>query len=433
MTVSLENSEFVDSGGYGIVYKGNFRGRTYCIKRRLVPTNSPPGCIHVNEVDMMCRMDHPNILQAISVQRKNPLKDDFRSSTTDSSGHTSKNGHRFRADLMYIIMDYYPYTLHDVNGDMDQVKSYMWQILSALHYIHSMGMIHCDIKPANILIHEDQVKICDFDMVVPYIEDLVGLKGGTRQYNPPEVLENTDISYTPAVDIWSAGCILYFLLKGEGIFPPDRKGSEILEMQKNLSLEDIGDGGLLQKMLQLNPDDRPSALECMKHPFFQGREIPQTISQPDHRIEYPRYITTDLLNFFRGRMDHCISPVDYFGLFLGLDILMRVCTDQRLSKRKYIASCCYNMGMKYFSKEYGIHVHVNADTANDIEAGVIKYLDGHIYRPTLYSTLSFHKPENALDILINMCKSLDKSNYPFSLSELVDKCRREVPGDWIKS
>lgn len=79
-------------------------------------------------------------------------------------------------------------------------------------YIHSANVIHRDIKTRNLLINADcNIKICDFGLSRPVIKQKVeGIMTdyvATRWYRAPELLLG-QTSYTPAVDIWSVGCIM---------------------------------------------------------------------------------------------------------------------------------------------------------------------------------------------------------------------------------
>ena len=102
------------------------------------------------------------------------------------------------------------------------VKWYMFQILSALSYLHSNMILHRDLKTSNILVTNNHVvKLTDFGLARK-------LKYGGDQryttvvmtlwYRPPELLLG-ESHYGCEADIWSAGCIFGELLVGSPIFP----------------------------------------------------------------------------------------------------------------------------------------------------------------------------------------------------------------------
>jgi serine/threonine protein kinase len=102
---------------------------------------------------------------------------------------------------------------------LSECASIMFQLLRALEYSHSHGVVHRDIKPSNILITEDgQIKIADFGIARIESSDLtqVGTVLGTPSYMSPE--QFTGRTADRRSDIYSAGVILYQLLTGERPF-----------------------------------------------------------------------------------------------------------------------------------------------------------------------------------------------------------------------
>ena len=85
-------------------------------------------------------------------------------------------------------------------------------------------MIHRDLKPRNLLVNSNtDLKICDFGLARSYNPNVVVDKGlsdyvVTRWYRAPELLLASH-DYTPAVDLWSVGCIMAELLRGKYFLP----------------------------------------------------------------------------------------------------------------------------------------------------------------------------------------------------------------------
>ncbi|RRT80154.1 hypothetical protein B296_00011807 [Ensete ventricosum] len=94
--------------------------------------------------------------------------------------------------------------LHQVikaNDDLtrEHYQFFLYQLLRALKYIHTANVYHRDLKPKNILANQDYV--------------------ATRWYRAPELCGSFFSKYTPAIDIWSIGCIFAEVLTGKPLFP----------------------------------------------------------------------------------------------------------------------------------------------------------------------------------------------------------------------
>jgi serine/threonine-protein kinase len=90
------------------------------------------------------------------------------------------------------------------------------QIARGLEAAHQAGVIHCDIKPANILLGRDgAIKVTDFGIARSAVRATGNLSGvfGTPGYLPPEALEGT--AFTPMADLFGVGAMFYELLTGE--------------------------------------------------------------------------------------------------------------------------------------------------------------------------------------------------------------------------
>ena len=159
---------------------------------------------------------------------------------------------------------------------------YFVQILSAIVYCHERSLVHCDLKPENIVIAEkggSQLKVIDFGNAAFINNNKLTSKFGTVYYIAPEVLLG---SYDEKCDVWSLGVILYILLSGR---PPFNGNSdrEILtnvrqgqvkfppERWKNTSEQAID---LITQMLNKDPEKRISSKAAMAHPWVQEQTHP---------------------------------------------------------------------------------------------------------------------------------------------------------------
>ena len=166
------------------------------------------------------------------------------------------------------------------------------QLLSAITYCHSRGVVHRDLKPENILIDsmdkegKIHIKVIDFGaaLFVPPNSKLSRLFG-TPYYIAPEVLKG---KYNEKCDVWSIGVILYILLSGRAPFNGTTDNDIMNNVIKGIysfkrnyynNLDNIWKNvsetakNLITKMLTYDPESRISASEAFKHPWFEGKDF----------------------------------------------------------------------------------------------------------------------------------------------------------------
>ena len=153
----------------------------------------------------MARLDHPNVVRFYS---------------TEQDGQ-----------LSFIVMDYVPGStlqrrIAQAGGPLPlpEVTALLHQIGSALHYAHSLGFIHRDIKPGNIMLREDGTALLsDFGAArVAENATLASLTIGTPAYMSPEQILGKELE-APS-DIYSFGLVLYEMLTGRRPFSGDEAG-----------------------------------------------------------------------------------------------------------------------------------------------------------------------------------------------------------------
>lgn len=160
----------------------------------------------------------------------------------------------------------------------DRTRFYGAEIVSALGYLHSEGIIYRDLKLENLLLDKDgHIKIADFGLCKVNITYGRTTKTfcGTPEYLAPEVLEDTD--YGPAVDWWGTGVVLYEMVCGRLPFynrDHDVLFSLILEEEVRFPRAlSAACRSLLAALLCKEPARRlgagpDDAHEIMTHPFF---------------------------------------------------------------------------------------------------------------------------------------------------------------------
>ncbi|XP_050652709.1 MAPK/MAK/MRK overlapping kinase isoform X9 [Macaca thibetana thibetana] len=197
-----------------------------------------------------------------------------------------------------------------------KIMHYMYQLCKSLDHIHRNGIFHRDVKPENILIKQDVLKLGDFGSCrsvyskQPYTEYI-----STRWYRAPECLL-TDGFYTYKMDLWSAGCVFYEIASLQPLFPgvneldqiskihdvigtpaqktltkfkqsramnfdfPFKRGSGIPLLTTNLSPQCLS---LLHAMVAYDPDERIAAHQALQHPYFQEQRKTEKRALGSHR------------------------------------------------------------------------------------------------------------------------------------------------------
>ena len=133
--------------------------------------------------------------------------------------------------LPYIVMPYMPggtlsdYVAHDGPLSLSAAQQYLEQIASALDYAHTNDCVHCDVKPANILLDgEGQALLTDFGIVRLKADDALPLKSGEALMGTPDYLSPEQAlgkALDSRSDIYSLAVTLFFLLAGRPPFQAD--------------------------------------------------------------------------------------------------------------------------------------------------------------------------------------------------------------------
>ena len=244
-----EVGEQIGKGGMAVVFKGVQPSLNRIVAIKVLPPNfaqTPELVERFNrEAHIAAQLSHPNIVQVIDQGRED--------------------------DTLFIVMEFiYGQGLdkHIEEGNLTSSKiiEYAVQILDALSYAHSKGVIHRDLKPSNILIDNNSgfAKIADFGIaqlntqfatMVTLTTQYASL--GTINYMSPE--QHADAhSVTHLTDIYSFGVVLYQMLTGK--LPV---GHFKLPSQLNRDIP-MGFDTIVSKCLQENPADRFQSAQELK-------------------------------------------------------------------------------------------------------------------------------------------------------------------------
>jgi len=151
------------------------------------------------------------------------------------------------------------------------------KVLEGLHYLHLNNIIHRDVKSDNILMGLDgSIKITDFGYSSQLTKQANKRNSvvGTTYWMAPEVI-TMEASYDVKVDVWSLGIMIIELVENEppymdlppvkALFMITTQGVPPFKNPEKMSdvLKDM-----INKCTQMDPNDRPSTTELLKHPFW---------------------------------------------------------------------------------------------------------------------------------------------------------------------
>jgi CTD kinase subunit alpha len=301
------NESVVGSGTYGKVFKGIHvytKDMVALKKIRMEGERDGFPVTAMREVKLLQSLNHANIvkLREVMVEQND----------------------------CYMVFEYLS---HDLTGllnhptfklEQSHKKDLAKQLFEGLDYLHRRGVLHRDIKAANILVsNTGQLKLADFGLArfyakrskLDYTNRVI-----TIWYRSPELLLG-ETQYGPAVDIWSAACVLVEIFTRHAIFPGD--GGEINQLDKIynvLGTPTIQDWPgivdmqwfdllrpterksstfeekyrdrvspmafeLLQAMFLYDPLARPAAADVLEHPFFTSESPPSKRAEALKELE----------------------------------------------------------------------------------------------------------------------------------------------------
>jgi serine/threonine protein kinase len=245
-------------------------------------------CMALREIKSLRKLNHSKIVKLKEVIRAN--------------------------DDLYFVFEYLDQNVYQLIKDRTtdlpeaQVKSVIYQTLEGLAYMHKHGFFHRDLKPENLLASDEIVKIADFGLAReirsrPPFTDYVS----TRWYRAPEILLRST-TYNSPIDIFAMGAIMAELYMLRPLFPGQNETDQIYKtcavlgspkksdwpegyklaaqigfsfpkfVSTSLSTiipnasEDAID--IMEKMLEFNPQNRPTASQLLEHDYFKDYVSP---------------------------------------------------------------------------------------------------------------------------------------------------------------
>nr|XP_014342690.1 PREDICTED: serine/threonine-protein kinase D3 [Latimeria chalumnae] len=275
--------EVLGSGQFGIVYGGKHRktGRDVAIKvidKMRFPTKQESQLR--NEVAILQNLHHPGIVN-LECMFETPER-------------VFVVMEKLHGDMLEMILSSEKSRLPERN-----TKFLVTQILVALRHLHFKNIVHCDLKPENVLLASaepfPQVKLCDFGFA-----RIIGEKSfrrsvvGTPAYLAPEVLRSK--GYNRSLDMWSVGVIVYVSLSGTFPFNEDEDINDQIQnaafmYPPNPWKETSGEAiDLINNLLQVKMRKRYSVDKSLSHPWLQDYQTWLDLREFETRIR-ERYIT----------------------------------------------------------------------------------------------------------------------------------------------
>lgn len=421
--------EEVGNGSFGIVYnvRSPDTGRSYVMKRNLVEHRTH-NLFSVREAEVLVTYRHPYIvrMEAVIIESEHihlrcPVLPLDKSSS-------------LKNDRMHFMLEKADMDLHSViHGQQQHLPSkpegaqccvkYMYQMLLALEHLNLAGIMHRDIKPPNFLLfHGDICKMCDLGMTKLHLPRCPNTPGVSSSiYRAPELLlERPDYSF-PA-DIWSMGCTFYEMVTGKQLvksvtedtdeimehvlaildvpLTPNQvaaiRGNDTRKINADLSIgtrrrnsialrmsshremmekfrkvrpwNDLCD--LITRMLSFDPRHRPTATQCLDHPFFRSdrymiervRHDNPPVPFQEGKVRYvpcrEREVVADIIaDIFNRAMDGELTWYSHRILFHAMDTYNRYIQSPRDVAHDTYTLCLYFMTCVYLSIKYFTSVH----------------------------------------------------------------------------
>lgn len=328
---SFEKIRKLGKGSFGNVYEVNYDDELFALK--IIKNPAKQGIVSLRELDIMSRLEHPNLAGAELI-------------VSEYIEKTKKKSLAKVGILMQMAEKDLHKAMYDKNFSTDSRLEILEQITEGLSFLHDCNYLHLDIKPANILMFDDNLvaKLTDFGLALrmngeKYIDYPIEIM--TITHRSINIL-NGSRRYTIADDIWALGMTFFEVLsKGKSLFSKLKKeeytrkniikiineklSSENIDLTLNAYLGKLKNKenliNLLKQMFQFDPKLRPNTKTILSNFFISynssGKIIVPKILPPIFCNEMI-YDGFDVLTRMSAKV-----PIHLETFFLAVDIYQR--------------------------------------------------------------------------------------------------------------
>ncbi|CAN0855962.1 Serine/threonine-protein kinase RUNKEL [Linum grandiflorum] len=252
--------EAIGRGKCSTVYKGRKKKTIEYYAIKSVDKSQKRKVLH--EVKILHSLDHPNVLKFYSWY--------------ETSAH------------LWLVLEYCVggdlRTLLQQDGQLpeESILDFATDLVTALQYLHSKGILYCDLKPSNILLDENgHLKLCDFGLanklsdISKTYSTSTEAKCGTPCYMAPELFEDAGV-HSYASDFWALGCVLYECYTGR----PPFVGREFTQLVNSIVSDPTPPlpgnpsrpfANLINSLLVKDPAERIQWNELHEHAFWRSK------------------------------------------------------------------------------------------------------------------------------------------------------------------
>lgn len=296
-------------GGYGSVYLTKAAdGEELAVKELEVKEKGFPSLI---EAYIMSAISHPNLVHAIEIVAEQDKCFIYQPLAKCDLGHFCRKKRNLPS----------PSTL----------REWSFSLVQAIACLHQQGIVHGDVKGSNVLLFNNDIKLTDFGLSQKIWDEKPSFRCCTSTHRPLEIWLGKEWDFS--IDIWSLGCTLYEIAYGEYLIPYQGKDGDTKMMIKErfiAALEEFAKmtsqkipyfytkkrvrfyppyfrhnpeysafNDLIFSLVRMDPYERPTIFEILRHPFFQSSKpvTYQVIRGNEYSLKHEKKIIETIKKF----------------------------------------------------------------------------------------------------------------------------------------